>query len=82
MTNAYVESSVASTDGQTLMVKYKDGQQKIVVTPATVITAVAPGDKSELKAGTPIIIMAADKQPDGSVVAKTVYVGRGVAPAM
>jgi len=82
MTNAYVESSVASTDGQTLMVKYKDGQQKIVVTPATVITAVAPGDKSELKAGTPIIIMAADKQPDGSVVAKTLYVGRGVAPAM
>jgi len=82
MTNAYVESSVASTDGQVLMVKYKDGQQKVVVTPQTVIAAVAPGDKSELKAGTPIIIMAADKQPDGSFVGKVLYVGRGVAPAM
>lgn len=82
MTNAYIESSVAAKDGETLMVKYKDGEKKIVVTPATVIAAVAPGDKSELKAGAPIIVMAADKQADGSYVAKALYVGRGVAPAM
>jgi outer membrane lipoprotein SlyB len=82
MTNAYVESKVEAKDGETLMVKYKDGEKKIVVKPTTVITAVAPGDKAELKAGTPIIVMASDKQPDGSVLAKTLYVGRGVAPAM
>jgi outer membrane lipoprotein SlyB len=82
MTNAYVESMVEAKDGETLTVKYKDGEKKIVVQPATVITAVAAGDKSELKAGTPVIIMASDKQPDGSVLAKTLYVGRGVAPAM
>ena len=82
MTNAYVENSVASKDGETLMVKYKDGEKKIVVTPATVIAAVAPGKKEELKAGTNIIIMAADKQADGSVLAKTLYLGRNVAPAM
>jgi hypothetical protein len=82
MTNAYVEDLVQSKDGETVMVKYKDGEKKIIVTPETVIAAVAPGNKSELKAGTPIIIMAAEKQPDGSMLAKTLYVGRDVKPAM
>jgi hypothetical protein len=82
MTNAYVESMVAGKDGETLMVKYKDGEKKITVTPQTVIAAVAPGDKSELKAGAQIIIFASEKQPDGSVLAKVMYVGRDVAPAM
>jgi hypothetical protein len=82
MTNAYVESSVADKDGQTLMVKYKEGEKKVIITPATVIAAVAPANKDELKAGAQIIIFASEKQPDGSVLAKTMYVGRSVAPAM
>jgi hypothetical protein len=82
MTNAFVESSVTEKNGQALMVKYKDGEKKIIVTPATAITAVAPGNKDELKPGVQIIIMASDKQPDGSVLAKTLYVGRGLTPAM
>jgi hypothetical protein len=82
MTNAVVESSVAEKDGQTLMVKYKDGEKKILVTPTTAITAVAPGNKDELKPGTQVIIMASDKQPDGSVLAKTLYIGRSLTPAM
>jgi hypothetical protein len=82
MTNAYVESMVKAKDGETFTVKYKGGEKKIVVTPQTVIAAVAKGDKSELKAGAPIIIFASQKQPDGSLLAKVMYVGRGVAPAM
>ncbi len=82
MTNAYVESSVTGKDGQTLMVKYKGGEKKIDVTPATVIAAAAPGKKDELKVGTHIIIFGWDKEPDGSVLAKTMYLGRNVAPAM
>jgi hypothetical protein len=82
MTNAYVESMVKAKDGETFMVKYKGGEKKIVVTPQTVIAAVAKGDKSELKAGAPIIIFASQKQPDGSLLAKVMYVGRDVAPAM
>lgn len=82
MTNAYVESKVEAKDGDMFTVRYKDGEKKIAVSPATVITAVAAGDKSELKPGASIIIMGGDKQPDGSVLAKTLYVGRGVAPAM
>jgi hypothetical protein len=82
MTNAYVESMVVAKDGETLMVKYKDGEKKIVVTKDTVIAAAAPGSKDELKAGAQIIIFGWDKQPDGSVLAKVMYVGRGVTPAM
>src|SRR5712675_950709 len=72
MTNAYVGSVV--TD--------KDGEKKVVVAPDTVIASVAPGNKDELKPGAQIIIMASDKQADGSVLAKNLYVGRGVTPAM
>jgi len=82
MTNAYVESTVQGKDGETLMVKYKDGEKKILVTPQTVIAAVAPGKKEELEAGVPIIIMGSAKQADGSVLAKVIYIGRNVVPAM
>jgi len=82
MTNAYVESIVTGKDGETLTVKYKEGEKKVVVTPQTVIAAAAPGSKDELKPGAQIIIFGWDKQPDGSVLAKVMYVGRGITPAM
>jgi hypothetical protein len=82
MTNGYVANSVVAKDGETLTVKYKDGEKKINVSKDTVIASVAPGNKDELKAGTSIIIMQSDKQPDGSVTAKNIYVGRGAAPGM
>jgi hypothetical protein len=82
MTNAYVENMVAAKDGQTLMVKYKDGEKKVLITPQTAIAAAAPGKKEELKAGAQIIIFGWDKQADGSVLAKTLYVGRSLTPAM
>ena len=82
MTNAVVGNMVTAKDGEKLTVKYKDGEKKVIVGPDTVIAAVAPGNKDELKVGAQIIIMASEKQADGSVLAKTLYVGRGVTPAM
>jgi hypothetical protein len=82
MTNAYVESMVTGKDGETLTVKYKDGEKKVVVSPQTVIAAAAPASKDEIKPGTQVILFGWDKQPDGSVLAKVMYVGRGVTPAM
>ena len=82
MTNAYVDSMVTEKDGNTLTVKYKEGEKKVIVGPDTAIASVAPGNKDELKPGAQIIIMASDKQPDGSVLAKNLYVGRGLTPAM
>jgi hypothetical protein len=82
MTNAYVGSIVKAENGTTFTVKYKDGEKKISVTPQTVIAAVAPIDKSDIKAGAYVTIFASEKQPDGSVLVKSMYVGRNVKPAM
>jgi hypothetical protein len=82
MTNGNVEQTVASSDGQTVTLKFKDGEKKIVVPPDTPIVAYMPGDKSELKAGVKIFIAAAKKQADGSLQAPRVNFGRGVAPPM
>jgi hypothetical protein len=82
MTNAYVQNMVIGRDGETLTVKYKDGEKKVIVTPQTVIAAAASSNKEDLKVGAQIIIFGWDKQPDGSVLAKTMYVGRDVTPAM
>ena len=83
MTNAAVASKVAAADGNVLTMKYKGGEKKVIVTPQTTIVKVVPGDKSEIKAGAQIIIMAAKKEADGSLTAPAVYVGvGGVTPPM
>jgi len=82
MTNGNVEQTSASSDGQVLMLKYKDGEKRIVVSPDTPIVIYVPGEKSELKPGTSIFIAAAVKQADGILQAPRVNVGRGVAPPM
>jgi hypothetical protein len=82
MTNGAVEQTAASSDGQTLTLKYKDGEKKILVGTDTPIVTYAPGNKSELKAGAPIFISAATKLPDGTLTTPRVNVGRGVAPPM
>jgi hypothetical protein len=83
MTNGNVEQSVAGNDGQTLTLKYKDGEKKILVPASTPIVSYAPADKSELKPGAKIFIAAATKQPDGTLQTPRVNVGRdGVAPPM
>src|SRR6478672_5742778 len=51
MTNGAVEQTSASADGQVLMLKYKDGEKKIVVPADCPIVGYQPGDKSELKPG-------------------------------
>jgi hypothetical protein len=83
MTNANVEESVASVDGQTLTLKYKTGEKKIIVTPQTVVVAYSPGDKADLKPGTKIFIAVAKKQPDGTLQAARINYGKdGITPPM
>ena len=83
MTNATVAQTVASTDGQTILVKYKDGEKKVVVPPDTPIVTFVAGDKSELKPGAKIIIFGATKKEDGTLEANRVNVGRdGITPPM
>jgi hypothetical protein len=82
MTNGNVEQTAAGTDGQSLTIKYKDGEKKFTVPADTPIVVYVPGERSELKPGASIFIAAAVKQPDGSLQAPRVNVGRGVAPPM
>src|SRR6266702_5142904 len=76
MTNANVEQTVAGVDGQTLTMKHKNGDNKVVVTPQTTIVTYVPGDKSEIKSGTKIFIAAAKKQPDGSLQTPRINYGK------
>ena len=83
MTNATVAQTVAGTDGQNILVKYKDGEKKVVVPPGTPIVTFLAGDKSELKPGAKIIIFGATRKDDGTLEANRVNVGRdGITPPM
>ena len=83
MTNANVQEAVTGVDGQTLTLKYKDGEKKVIVPPDTPIVLYVPSSKSELKPGTKIFIAAATKRPDGILEAPRVNFGKdGLTPPM
>ena len=82
MTNGSVEKTAASSDGQVITLKYKDGDKRIIVPAGTPIVKYAPAEASELKAGAKIFVGAAKKLPDGTLETGRVNVGRGVAPPM
>ena len=83
MTNATVAQTVKGTDGQNILVKYKDGEKKVVVPPGTPIVTFVASDKSEVKPGAKLIIFGAAKKDDGSLEANRVNVGRdGITPPM
>jgi len=82
MTNATVAQQVAGTDGQTLMIKYKDGEKKVTVGPDTPVVTYVPGEKADLKAGARIIAFV-KPLPDGSFETNRISVGRdGLTPPM
>ena len=65
MTNGTVEQAGAVTgaQGRTLSVKYKDGEQRIVVPPQVPIVTFEPGRRDDLKAGAHVVMFVrADAQ--------------------
>jgi len=83
MTNADVATKVTAADGETLTVKYKDGEKKVAVSPSTPVVRFNPGNKDDLKPGAQFFIVAATKQDDGSYTAPAINVGRdGAVPPM
>ena len=81
MTNGTVGDMVTATSGNTLTVKYKDGEKKIVVGPDVPIVRYVVTDRSELKPGAHIVALNAVKKPDGSIDAPRINVGRdGLVP--
>ncbi len=75
MTNATVDTQIAGKDGETLTVKYKDGEQKILVTPATEITAPTKKSATDLKPGQKILAFATKNPSDGALEARNIAFG-------
>jgi len=83
MTNANIESAVASSDGKELVLKYKDGEKKFTVPANVEVVMFDPAAVADLKPGEKIFVVAGKKQPDGTVLAPSIVVGRkGVNPPM
>src|SRR5258708_34347719 len=69
MTNGTVGDMVTATDGQSLTVKYKGGEKKIVVPPGVPIVRYEIADRSALKPGARVTATSAVKKPDGPLEA-------------
>jgi hypothetical protein len=69
-------ATVSGVDGSTIVVKYKDGEKKIVVPPNIPIVRYEIGSKGDLKAGVPFTVLAATKKPDGTLETNRINVGR------
>ena len=86
MTNGAVEPTGtvgAATPGAepTFLVKYKEGEKRIVVPTNAHIVRYEVGNKSDLKAGAPFAVQAATKQADGTFTTPRINVGKdGGAP--
>jgi hypothetical protein len=82
MTNGTASgSTVAGVDGSTILVKYKDGEKKIVVPPNVPITRYEIGSWADIKPGVAFTVTAATKKPDGTYESGRINVGRdGVIP--
>jgi hypothetical protein len=80
MTNANIAAIAQTGGGNEITLKYKDGEQKIVVTPETEVVTFVPGTRADLKPGE-TIFSGARVEGDGKFVAARVAVSKdGVKP--
>jgi hypothetical protein len=79
MTNATVAEVAASSNGQRLELKYKDGAKTIVVPPDAPIVSLRPGERSMVVVGAPVAVTVQEVNGQPTVV--RVNAGRnGFAP--
>ena len=83
MTNATIDSEVAISDGQKLVLKYKDGEKTFIVPANAAVVTFVPATAAALTPGAKIFVAAGTKQADGSVLAPRINVGlNGITPPM
>ena len=81
MTNATVAQVVATPQGRSMTLKYKDGEKTVVVPEGVPIVTFKPGDRGLLVAGAKVIVFAQVR--DGKPTALRALAGRdGFAPPM
>ena len=76
MTNATVETAVSGVEGQVLRVRYRGGEQKIVIGQDASLLTYVEGERAELKPGSAVSVSAVVKA-DGALEATRIVVGRG-----
>lgn len=80
MTNANIAASAQASGGDEITLKYKDGEQKVLVTRDTEIVTFVPGTRADLKPGE-TIFSGARVEGDGKFMASRVAVSKdGVKP--
>ena len=77
MTNATVENVVSADNGRRITLRYKDGQKTIDVPADSPIVTFEPGSREMLRPGAHVMVNARI-QPDGSLTATGVAVGKDV----
>jgi Domain of unknown function (DUF5666) len=77
MTNGTTGAPVTSVNGQVVMVKYKGGEQKIIIGPDAKIRQYVPASRADLKAGDHVAIYRPTKAPGGTLQAARINVGIG-----
>jgi hypothetical protein len=79
MTNGFAQPVTATSAGAgdpTIVVKYPQGEKRIVILPSTHLVRNLLGSKDDLKAGAAFRANAATKQADGTYTAAAIVVGR------
>src|SRR5580658_9335886 len=74
MTNATIDSQVASSDGQKLVLKYKDGEKTFIVPSNVVVVSFQAATAAAFKPGAKIFVPAGTKEADGSVTTQRIIV--------
>jgi hypothetical protein len=81
MTNATVSEMVAAANGRTLTLRYKGGEQTVIVPDGTPIVTIKPADRGLLVPGAKVLVTAQSR--DGKPTALRALAGRdGFAPPM
>jgi hypothetical protein len=82
MTNGFVEptgtvgAAIGGAGDPSFLVKYHDGEKRIVVPANAHVVRYAEGSKDDLKVGAPFRAQAATKQPDGTYTTSSISVGK------
>lgn len=82
MTNGAIADRIKAVEGEVVVVKYRDGEKRLLATSSTSVVSFEPGTRGELWAGANVVINI-EERTDGAKYASRVLVGRdGLVPAM
>lgn len=83
MTNGTVGKVTTGAKGRELLVSYPTGQRKIVVPPKVPVVQITNGDRTMVKPGAAVFLLAFPKPGGGGLITGAVAVGeKGAAPPM